>query len=341
MPPVETLQSEETGRAQSQDGFVVGVDVGGTKVAAGLVDNNGEIRQHTKIPMPAKGKPAEGLGAVLSAVSAVLDNSDVKTAVSGIGICSPGPLDPKSGVIINPPNLPCWRNYPLAAEVSRIYRVPVKVDNDANAAALAETLWGAGRGYKNVFFTIIGTGIGTGIVFDGQIYHGRTGAAGEGGHMSIDYRGPRCGCGKPGCIEALAAGPAIARRSRAKVADNHSRGSTILHLAGGNIGQVTSEIVGQAYAAGDALAKEILQETVELLTVWLGNIVDLLDPDVMIMGGGVSSMLRPFFEQIREDLPSCCINPRCQEIPLLGARYGADAGIAGGAALCSHAFLVS
>ena len=341
MPPVETLQSEETGRAQSQDGFVVGVDVGGTKVAAGLVDNNGEIRQHTKIPMSAKGKPAEGLGAVLSAVSAVLDNSDVKTAVSGIGICSPGPLDPKSGVIINPPNLPCWRNYPLAAEVSRIYRVPVKVDNDANAAALAETLWGAGRGYKNVFFTIIGTGIGTGIVFDGQIYHGRTGAAGEGGHMSIDYRGPRCGCGKPGCIEALAAGPAIARRSRAKVADNHSRGSTILHLAGGNIGQVTSEIVGQAYAAGDALAKEILQETVELLTVWLGNIVDLLDPDVMIMGGGVSSMLRPFFEQIREDLPSCCINPRCQEIPLLAARYGADAGIAGGAALCSHAFLVS
>src|SRR5262249_49543054 len=115
MQPVETLQPEET--AQSQDGFVVGVDVGGTKVAAGLVDGKGEIKQQTKIPMSAKGKPEEGLGAVLSAVSTLLDHSKVKTAVNGIGICSPGPLDPKSGVIINPPNLPCWRNFPLAAEV--------------------------------------------------------------------------------------------------------------------------------------------------------------------------------------------------------------------------------
>jgi glucokinase len=341
MQPVEALQSEETETAQLHNGFVIGVDVGGTKVAAGLVDRNGEIKQQTKIPMSAKGKPAEGLNSVLSAVSAVLDNSDVNTAVGGIGICSPGPLDPKSGVIINPPNLPCWRDYPLAAEVSKIYRVPVKVDNDANAAALAETLWGTGRGYRNVFFTIIGTGIGTGIVFDGQIYHGRTGAAGEGGHMSIDYRGLRCGCGKLGCIEALAAGPAIARRAREKVATDHSRAAAILRLAGGNIDQVTSEAVGQAYAAGDALATEILEETVKLLTVWLGNIVDLLDPDVVIMGGGVSSMLRPFFEQIREGLSGCCINPRCREIPLLAARYGADAGIAGGAALCSHAFLAT
>jgi glucokinase len=338
--PVETLQSEET-YAPSRNAFLVGVDVGGTKVAAGLVDRNGEIKQQVKIPMSARGQAAGGLAAVLSAVDSVMEDSAVKASVGGIGICSPGPLDPKTGVIINPPNLPCWRNYPLAGEVSKIYRVPVKVDNDANAAALAETLWGAGRGYRNVFFTIIGTGIGTGIIFDGHIYHGRTGAAGEGGHMSIDYRGPRCGCGKQGCIEALAAGPAIARRARGKVAHDHHRTSMILQLAGGNIDDITSETVGQAYAAGDALAKEILRETVELLTVWLGNIVDLLDPEVMIMGGGVSSMLKPFFEEIRERLPNSCINPRCEEIPLLGARYGTDAGIAGGAALCSHALVTS
>jgi len=339
--PVEVLQSEETHTAQVHDKLVVGVDVGGTKVAAGLVDNNGGIKRQVKIPMPARGKAADGLAAILSAVDSMLEHLEVKECVSGIGICSPGPLDPRTGVIINPPNLPCWRNYPLAAEVSKIYRVPVRVDNDANAAALAETLWGAGRGYRNVFFAIVGTGIGTGIVFNGQIYHGRTGAAGEGGHMSIDYRGPRCGCGKTGCIEALAAGPAIARRARAKVANGYNRASTILQLAGGNIDDVTSEAVGQAYVAGDALAKEILQETVELLTVWLGNIVDLLDPEVMIMGGGVSSMLKPFFEEIRQRLPNSCINPRCREIPLLAARYGADAGIAGGAALCSNALVTS
>jgi glucokinase len=212
--------------------------------------------------------------------------------------------------------------------------VPVKLDNDGNAAALAEARWGAGRGYRNVFYATLGTGIGTGIVFDGRIYHGRTGAAAEGGHVSIDYRGPRCGCGKPGCIEVLAAGPAIARRARAKLsAGGHS---VILELAGGNLEAVTSEMVGEAYRAGDTLAKEVLLETVDLLALWLGNMVDLLEPDVMVIGGGVAAMLSPLFDQIRERLPACCINSRCGEIPLVMARYGADSGIAGGAALCNE-----
>ena len=175
-------------------------------------------------------------------------------------------------------------------------------------------------------------------MFEGHIYHGRTGAAGEGGHVSIDYRGPRCGCGKPGCIEILASGPAIAKRARAKLKTDPGRPSVLLDLANGNIEAVTSEMVGQAHAAGDPVAKEVLQETVEVLSLWLGNTVDLLEPDVIILGGGVAAMLSPFFDEIRNRLPSCCINSRCQEIPLVQARYGADAGIAGGAALCSGAW---
>jgi glucokinase len=206
------------------------------------------------------------------------------------------------------------------------------VDNDGNAAALAEALWGAGRGYRSVFYATIGTGIGSGIIFDGRIYHGRTGAAAEGGHMSIDYRGPRCGCGKLGCIEALASGPAIARRASEQIAAG--RPSSILQHAGGQVDGISSEIVGQAYRAGDPLAREVLQETAMYLTVWLGNIVDLLEPDVMILGGGAASLLQPFFGEIRDLLPRWCVNSQCQDIPLLAAHYGADAGIAGGAALC-------
>src|SRR4029077_8018395 len=160
---------------------------------------------------------------------------ELKSSISGIGICAPGPLNPKTGVVVNPPNLPGWRNFPLAAEISKAYSLPVHVDNDGNAAALAEALWGAGRGYRNVFYATIGTGIGTGIVFGGHIYHGRTGAAGEGGHMSIDYRGPRCGCGNPGGIEILAAGPAIAKRAQAKLVATPGRQSAVLDLANGNI----------------------------------------------------------------------------------------------------------
>jgi glucokinase len=322
-----------------KDGLVIGIDIGGTKVAAGLVDSTGEILAQTRTPMVPSSEAAAGLGAVTAAIESVWAKSAVNAKnhglIRGIGICSPGPLDPKAGVVINPPNLPCWRNFPLSAEVAKIYRIPVKVDNDANAAALAEARWGAGRGYHSVFYATIGTGIGTGIVFDGRIYHGRTGAAGEGGHVSIDYHGPQCQCGKMGCIEALAAGPAIAKRARAKLAETAGLRSVMLELAQGNSELVTSEMVGQASAAGDPFANEVLSQTVELLTVWLGNMVDLLDPDVMIIGGGVAAMVSPFFDEIKNRLPTWSVNSRVQEVPLLMARYGADAGIAGGAALCS------
>jgi glucokinase len=330
---------------QESDTYVIGVDVGGTKVAAGLVNSNGEISHHKRIPMAAT-DAAAALAAVTSAIDAVraassqdlhLEPTEIAEQTSpsricGIGICAPGPLNPHTGVIVNPPNLPAWRNFPLASEISRIYKLPVRVDNDGNAAALAEALWGAGRGYKNVFCATIGTGIGAGIVFDRHIYHGRTGAAAEGGHNTIDYRGPRCGCGKLGCIEAHAAGPCIARRAAEKI--RAGARSLILDYAEGCPDRITSEMVGRAYQAGDSLAKEVLDQTVEYLAIWLGNIIDLLEPDVIIIGGGAGAMLQPFFESIRNRLPTWCVNSQCQEIPLVAAHYGADAGIAGGAALC-------
>ncbi len=317
----------------TQGAQVLGVDIGGTKVAVGIVDRDGRILTQGRKPMIANGTPEAALEAVMGAIDSMLS---ALGGVHSIGICAPGPLDPKTGVIFNPPNLPCWRNFPLAEKITAKYRVPVKVDNDANAAALAETRWGAARGFRYVFYATIGTGIGTGIVFDGVIYHGNTGSAGEGGHVSIDYRGPLCRCGKRGCIEILAAGTAIGARARTRLAAEASRHSVILDLARGDAGAVTSELVGKAYTAGDALAREILLETVDVLTPWLGNIVDLLDPDVLVMGGGVAAMLKPFFDEIKSRLPSWCVNPRASEIQLLIAHYGADAGIAGGAALCSE-----
>jgi glucokinase len=310
---------------------VLGVDVGGTKVAVGLVNHDGKILAQGRKPMVANGTAEAGLQAVAGAIDSLV--STVPGGVHSIGICAPGPLDLKTGVVLNPPNLPCWRDFPLAEKIVSMYHVPVRVDNDANAAALAETRWGAARGYHYVFYATIGTGIGTGIVLDGRIYHGNTGSAGEGGHVSIDYRGPLCSCGKRGCIEVLAAGPAIGARARAKLTAGSP--STILDLAMGEVASVTSEFVGKAYVGGDALAREILEETVDVLTPWLGNIVDLLDPDVLVMGGGVAAMLKPFFDEIKNRLPGWCVNPRASDIPLVMAHYGADAGIAGGAALCA------
>jgi glucokinase len=320
-----------------RDQLIIGVDIGGTKVAAGIIDDAGEIRRQVRKPMVSDRDAAAGLRAVQVAINELLqDNGKNTSVISGIGICAPGPLDPATGIVINPPNVPCWRHYPLSREVESLFGVKVKIDNDANAAALAEARWGAGQGYRQIFYATVGTGIGTGIVLDNQIYHGHTGAAGEGGHNTIDFRGPRCGCGKPGCIEAFACGPAIAKRARAKLAEQPARGPLLMELAAANIDNVSTEMVGRASAAGDAIAKETMDETVELLSIWLGNMIDLLDPDVIIIGGGVSPMLAAFFPEIRNRLPRWCINSRSQEIPLLKARYGADAGIAGGAALCAQ-----
>lgn len=319
---------------QGSGGTILGVDIGGTKVAAGLVDREGNILQQVRKPMIAGGTAEQGLQAVLDAIDALA--SGASGGFQSIGICAPGPLDPRTGIVLNPPNVPCWRNFPLAEKIAEKYRQPVKVDNDANAAALAETRWGAARGYHCVFYATIGTGIGTGIVFDGRIYHGKTGSAGEGGHVSIDYNGPVCNCGKRGCIEILAAGPAIGLRARTKIAAEPAKASALLVLANGNAAAVTSEHVGRAYAAGDPLAREVLQDTVDLLIPWLGNIVDLFDPDVLVMGGGVSAMMSSFFANIKDRLPRWCVNPRASEIPLVMAHYGADAGIAGGAALCAE-----
>src|SRR5581483_2344211 len=212
-------------------------------------------------------------------------------------------------------------------------QVPVKVDNDANAAALAETRWGAARGYQNVFYATIGTGIGTGIIFDGKIYHGRTGSAGEGGHVSVDYRGPICGCGKPGCIEIFASGTAIARRVSEQLAAGAS--SSMAAPAGGDAGAITGVTVGKALELGDELAMKIMAETVEIVAVWLSNIVDLFDPEVIVIGGGAAALYKPYFGRLGERIPELAVNPRANEIPILAARYGADSGIAGGAALCA------
>jgi glucokinase len=315
--------------------FTLGVDIGGTKVAAGLVDTEGAIQFQTRVAMPARDSAEAGFAAVRSAIEAVLNaHPDARSHLTGIGICAPGPLDPVTGVILNPPNLPCWRNFPLAAEVQRTFGLAAKVDNDGNAAALAEALWGAGTGFRNVFYATLGTGIGTGIVFDRRIYHGRTGSAAEGGHLSIDYRGPVCGCGKRGCIEALCSGPAIARRARERLAALPAVDSALRRLAGSDLSAVDAAMVAEAFRQGDSLAASVLQETADLLAVWAGNIIDLLEPDVFIFGGGVAQLMSAFFGRIQEQLPNWCVNRRFAEIPMVLAKYGENAGIAGAAALC-------
>ncbi len=310
----------------------VGVDIGGTKVAAGLVNSQGEILFKTRTPMDSSGSAEDALSCVRTAIDSVL--SAASTDVSAIGISTPGKVDLATGTVLNPYNIPCWRDYPLGAAIRETYRLPVEVHNDGNAAGLAEALWGSGVGHKLVLYATVGTGIGTAIVYGGRLYLGRTHAAGEGGHMVINFQGPKCSCGKSGCIETYAAGPAIARRAQEQVQAGPSDGKSLLELAGGNLAEIKSETVAHAWKEGDPLATKIIEETIDMLAIWFGNIIDLIEPDVIVIGGGLSSLLAGWFPRLSEQTARRCNNPHCREIPFFEAKYGADSGIAGAAAVC-------
>lgn len=310
---------------------VLGVDIGGTKVAAGLINAAGEVLFTARRRMLVKKSAEDGLRSVTEAIEAVLSNRRAR-GVTGIGISVPGWVDSQRGVLLSATNLPCWRNYPLAEKIQQRYKLPTRLANDANVAALAEAVWGAGVGYRNLFYVSLGTGIGTGLVLQDRLYYGRTGAAGEGGHMTIDFHGPQCACGKRGCIEMYASGSAIGARARHLV--GHSPRTRILELADGKVAAITSEIVGRAALDGDALANEILREAADYLSIWLGDIIDLLEPEVIVIGGGLGELMGSFFNDIRGRLETSSISPSRQQIPILSALYGAESSLVGSAALC-------
>jgi glucokinase len=268
---------------------VLGVDIGGTKIIARRVSGDADVAGSTLLPTRA----AEGFDVSLSQLWSAIEQT-VTDEVTMIGICAPGPLSSKTGVILNPPNLPGWIDIPLAQLTEKKFGLPVRLENDCNAGALGEALYGAGRGHSIVFYAAIGTGIGAGIVLDGKLFRGAHDAAGEAGHVTVDFRSPViCTCGAPGCIEALASGAAIAHEGSAAM--NHA----------------------DAYAA------------------WLGSIVSLLDPGIIILGGGVlgGHTREPLLTRLRELVPTRTVNPYASQIPIVEPALGALSGVIGAAAI--------
>ena len=311
--------------------LVLGVDIGGTKVAVGLVNSRGQILHAARAPMVARGSAEQGLRAVLNAIDGVMPRARA-ARVRAIGVCAPGWVDSERGVALSATNLPCWRNFPLAQKIEKHYGMPTRLINDASAAALAEAKWGAGAKYESIFYVSLGTGVGTAMVRGGEIYHGRRGGGCEGGHMTVNLNGPLCGCGKRGCVEAYASGTAISARARRLLRQMRYSASQILKLAGGNISHVTAESVDKAARRGDQLARQILQEAADHLAIWLGNIIDMLEPEVIIVGGGIGRVMMSYHSRMRRTLETWAINPGAQRVPILNARYGSQSALAGAAA---------
>ena len=315
--------------------LIVGIDVGGTKVAGGLVNLRGRLVRSLVVPTRAEEGFETSFQQILSVIEQLIEHAGGKQNIAGIGICAPGPLNPRTGLVINPPNLPGWRNIQLARRVEKKFGLQAKVENDANAAGLAEVLFGAAVGYRDIFYVTVSTGIGTGIIINKKIYHGKNGVAGEGGHVSIDYRSPyRCGCGTLGCIEALAAGPAMARRARVRLEQEHTAPSLLRELTQGHLSRITPKMIEEAARTGDPIAREILDETGFYLGVWLAGMITLFDPEAIVIGGGVAKIGKPLFDKIRETIPHYTINRLfARKTPLLPAKLQTNVGVFGASSL--------
>lgn len=316
---------------RASENLVLGVDIGGTKVAAGLLNARGRVLHSSRTPMIARGSAEQGFRAVCDAIDAVMRHASTKKVIA-IGLCSPGSVDSKTGTVLSAANLPCWRNFPLARRIAKRYRLPTRLINDANAAALAEARWGAGRGHASLFYVSLGTGIGTALVLQGRIHEGRTGGAGEGGHVTINFRGPLCGCGKRGCVELYASGTAIAKRARRLPRSTKGSGSRMLNSAGGKLSGVTAEIVSKAAAGGDRLATQIMNEAAEYLAIWLGGMIDLLEPELIIFGGGLGAVMLSYRRQIQQKMEMWAINPQWKKVRIVSARFGPESALVGAAA---------
>jgi len=317
----------------NKDSYIVGVDVGGTKIAAGLVNREAQVVARTVLPTPGDDDVNIVLDQIYQSIDETLNKSSVdRRDIVGIGVVTPGPLDPQTGVLFHAPNIPALKNVPILKLVQTRFGLPTVVDNDANAAGLAEALVGAGAGYRYVLYVTVSTGIGTGVVIDQEIYHGRHGAAGEGGHVTIDYNGPLCACGRRGCIEAYASGTALTRRTLERLKTTPAP-SKIVELVAGDVSQVTPVVVSQAARQGDELALELVHEIGKYLGIWLGGMINLLDPDIIIIGGGLSSIGDLLFTVIRETVPHYTLNPFVGNIRIVPAQLLNNVGILGAAAL--------
>jgi glucokinase len=316
--------------------LIVAIDIGGTKIAGGLVNQKGHLVGETlTVPTRAAEGMRTSFGQVLRVIERLIRRAGGKDELGGIGLCAPGPVNPWNGLVLNPPNLPGWINLPLAKKIEDRFGVPAKIENDANAAGLAEAIFGAGVGYRHVFYVTVSTGIGTGIILNRKVYHGKNGVAGEGGHVSIDYRSPyRCGCGTVGCIEALAAGPGMARRARVFLEQDHGAASLLREMCGGQLSRISPRMIEEARANGDPVAKAIVDESGFYLGVWLAGMITVLDPEAIVIGGGVSLIGKPLFDKIRETIPKYTINRVfAAKTPILPAKLQRNVGVLGAAAL--------
>lgn len=303
---------------------VVAVDLGGTHIRSALIDEKGEMLARAERETLAQEGPEPVIGRIEACIR------DVARGTEAISIAAPGPLNPWKGIIHQAPNLPGWREVPLSDILHRTFKVPIHLNNDANLAALAEHRFGAGQGVNDLIYLTISTGIGGGIISQGRLLLGAKGLAAEVGHMVLEPEGPPCGCGGWGHLESLASGPAIARRAVEEMEKGTE--TCITRLVKGELGKVTAKVVAQAAQEGDPLANSIFKEAGFYIGLGIANLLHILNPELIIIGGGVSKAGDLLFDPIRATVQARAMPSYQEGLKIVPAALGDDVGLLGAAA---------
>ncbi|NUB45249.1 ROK family protein [Fertoebacter nigrum] len=303
------------------------VDLGGTDLRAALVARDGRVLAHAAEPTRARAGPEAVIAQIAALAGRVMAERPGLRPI-GMGIGAPGPLDPLAGLMIAPPTLDGWQNVPLAARLRERLGLPVWLENDANAAALGEWRFGAGRGQGTVVFVTVSTGIGGGVITQGRVFHGSRGLAAEIGHMTIAGSGPRCFCGAVGCFEALASGTALGRNG-GRLAKRPG-GEAIAQQAEG--GRITARSVVGAARAGDAMAAGLVADEARWLGRGFTNLLHLYSPDVIVLGGGLANAFDLLIGGIRAEINRRAM-PAYRDVAVVPAALGSRAGLIGAAGL--------
>ncbi|MBN1835079.1 MAG: ROK family transcriptional regulator [Spirochaetales bacterium] len=312
--------------------YLVGVDLGITKVIGVVTDLHGTILGRERIPIDVHAGSEEILEIMITAAHGAIKSSAKPLArLAGVGLSVSGLIDAARGISIFAPNIPGWRDVPIAKVFREEFSLPVITENDARAMALGEARFGAGRGYDNIFCVNIGHGIGSGIVIDGKLYRGRHYTAGEFGHLTVLPSGPTCHCGNRGCLETIAGGNAIAAGAIRVVSSGG--GSLIRQRANGQIDKISARVVVEAAQAGDAAARHLLEEAGRYLGIAIASVINLLDPEIVIIGGGVAGAGELLFDEVRKTLKQRAFTTMVATPPLVPSLLGENASAIGAATL--------
>jgi glucokinase len=312
--------------------FVLGIDIGGTNLVVGSVSEDGSrIVAAASEPTHAEAGAKDVLERLVNLAERAI--AATKTEVSdaeilGVGVGAPGPLDTKRGIVLLTPNLG-WVNLPLRQIIHDRLGLPASLDNDANCAVLGEWWVGAARGARHAIGITIGTGIGGGLILDGKLYHGASDVAGEIGHTTIDTEGRRCKCGNYGCLEAYASGPNIALRAVEEI--EAGAVSRLPTLVGGDLSKITAQTVYQAAQDGDDLALEVVNDTARFLGVGIGNLLNVFNPEVVVVCGGVTAAGDHLFVPLRRETARRAFKPAVAACRIVPGELAGTAGVFGAA----------